>query len=150
MSKPAEYQYLNDKAMRCLALREHSRNELGAKLRATGAEASLISDVLNALQTDGYLSDERYTEHYIYSRMNKGRGPLCIRAELLARGVASEIITEGLAAVEEEWEEYLVKVVERKFGSPVRDKKAQARQARFLHRRGFPESMIRRYLWDMA
>ena len=148
MQKTIDYATLTDKAVRYLAIREHSQHELRTKLRTTGAEADIIDQVLGEMQTAGWLSDERYTEHYIRSRMAKGQGPLRIRAELTTRGIAAELIETGLAVVEDDWEEQLATVAQRKFGSRTQDRKEQARQARFLTSRGFPESMIRRYLWD--
>ncbi len=135
-------------AIRLLAQREHSRHELEAKLARRFSDAALCGQVLDGLEGRGLLSDERFTEQYVNSRMRKGFGPLRIRAELRERGVADELIEAWLDLSAEEWLAQLRDAAQGRFGdSPLQDARSQSKQARFLQYRGFPESLIRRYLW---
>lgn len=135
-------------AIRLLAQREHSRHELQAKLARRFADNALCGQVLDDLEGRGLLSDERFTEQYVNSRMRKGFGPLRIRAELRERGVADELIEAWLDLSAEEWLAQLRHAAQGRFGdSAPEDARSQSRQARFLQYRGFPESLIRRYLW---
>lgn len=145
-----QHALLRAKAIRCLAVREHSRFELQTKLQAQVADVTLIHLVLDQLQTEGLLSDQRFTEQFVHSRVSQGYGPLRIRSELTTRRVDAALIETALeqAAEQQDWATHLAEVAQRKFAQPAQNKKDQARQARFLARRGFSEAMIRRYLWD--
>lgn len=136
-------------AVRLLAAREHSARELRDKLLRKHSDGELVTSVLEDLQRRNLLSDERFTEQYVDMRMRKGYGPLRIRAELIERGIAGDLIDLWLDDTPSSWLSQLADVARGKFGaSRPADAKDQAKQARFLQHRGFPESLIRRYLWD--
>ncbi len=135
-------------AIRLLAGREHSQHELASKL-ARRFDRDAVAAVLDDLGERGLVSDERFTEQYIASRMRRGFGPLRIRAELCERGIANELIEAGLDLGDDTWREHLREVAGARFGAQrPADRRAQAKQARFLQYRGFPESLIRDYLWN--
>jgi len=136
-------------AMNLLARREHSTQELRDKLLTRGFEDDEIVPALQTLSREGLLSDERFTESFIHSRMERGSGPVKIRAELRQRGVADEIITNWLDERDRVWLERAESVRCKKFGSalPV-DYKEKARQARFLQYRGFSAEHTRQVLRD--
>ena len=97
----------------------------------------------------GYLSDERFVEEYLLSRKRKGYGPLRIKAELQERGIGRELVASYLDEQDPEWYRLMQQVAVGKIGgSSPADHKSQQKVARFLEYRGFPVSMIRRYLWD--
>ena len=135
--------------MNLLARREHSTQELRDKLLTRGFEDDEIVPALQTLSREGLLSDERFTESFIHSRMERGSGPVKIRAELRQRGVADEIITNWLDERDRVWLERAESVRCKKFGSalPV-DYKEKARQARFLQYRGFSAEQTRQVLRD--
>ncbi len=136
-------------AMNLLARREHSTQELRDKLLTRGFEDDEIVPALQTLSREGLLSDERFTESFIHSRMERGSGPVKIRAELRQRGVADEIISDWLDERDRMWLERAETVRCKKFGSalPV-DYKEKARQARFLQYRGFSAEQTRQVLRD--
>jgi regulatory protein len=135
--------------MRLLATREHSRYELYRKLQSRFADSALINPVLDGLEEQGYLNDERFLEDYLHMRMRKGYGPLRIKSELKERGLNSELISRHLKAHDSEWYQLMQQAAVAKIGEPVGSSyKTQQKLARFLEYRGFPESMIRHYLWD--
>jgi regulatory protein len=134
-------------AVKLLASREHSRRELRRKLLARVADAELVDRVLDDLQTRDLLSDRRFAEGYIEQRSRKGYGPLKIRAELSERGIGGELLAECLEHAEPDWSGLLATAAERKFGdTPTADRRELARRGRFLEQRGFPISLVRRYL----
>ena len=135
--------------MNLLARREHSTQELRDKLLARGFEDDEITPALQTLSREGLLSDERFTESFVHSRVERGSGPVKIRAELRQRGVADEIITNWLDERDRVWLERAESVRCKKFGSalPV-DYKEKARQARFLQYRGFSAEHTRQVLRD--
>jgi regulatory protein len=142
-------QSVRETAMNLLARREHSTQELRDKLLARGFEDDEIMPALQTLSQEGLLSDERFTESFIHSRMERGSGPVKIRAELRQRGVADEVIANWLDERDHAWLERAEAVRCKKFGSalPV-DYKEKARQARFLQYRGFSAEQTRHVLRD--
>ena len=127
-------------AMNLLARREHLRQELAQKLgKRFGADATdEIAAVLDDLQAESLLSDQRFTESYIRQRVSKGYGPDRIRQELRQKGVAGELLEIALEQAEIDWVERAAEVRLKKFGpTPPPDFKEKARQLRFLNYRGF-------------
>ena len=134
-------------AVKLLASREHSRHELRRKLAARHLADDLIDAVLDGLEQRGLLSDARFVESYVTQRSRKGYGPLRIRAELAERGVAGEVVADWLDQGAIDWAERLDEVAARKFGDlAAGDARDLARRGRFLEQRGFPISLVRRYI----
>ena len=141
---------LRRSAMDYLARREHSRAELFDKLlRKYPEQEILLSPVLDQLEHDGLLSDERFTEAYIRYRRNRGFGPLLIRQELRGKGVSNNLVEAHLDSSDSEWRNSLIALIERKSrGKASIDKDAKARQKlfRFCLSRGFSAEHIGRGL----
>jgi regulatory protein len=128
-----------------LSRREHSEFELRKKLLAKGAAADAVDAMIGDLKRNNALSDDRYTEAYVRSRIERGDGPLKIRHELSRRGVSGVLIDRHMDHGDEFWERVLRKVCSRKFGVEAPgDYKEWARQARFLQIRGFAPEQIRK------
>jgi len=134
-------------ALRLLARREHSRQELFLKLRQRKIEPDVIDTVLDEYEAEGWLDDQRFADVFTRQRMDMGYGPVRILAELQQRGVHQS--PECLNEVSEEyWCELAARLRERRFGlAPVNDDLAEKlRQARFLARRGFSSSQVEKAL----
>jgi regulatory protein len=138
---------IREKALDLLARREHSRLELGRKLKTRGFNENEIEAVLDGLKNSGLQSDERFVESYITSRKNKGYGLVRIRQELKERGVASELIEDYLFKDDEQWIFLAQKVKLKRFGSKQpSDFKEKAKQSVFLQYRGFTSDQIKQIL----
>lgn len=137
-------------ALRLLAGREHSRRELERKLSARFGDARTVAAVLEDLERQRLLSDERFAESYVLQRIRKGYGPLRIRAELAERGIGAELASQWLDDDLCDWPGVLETTAVRRFGDgPVDDMPALAKRGRFLEQRGFPLGLVRRYLERM-
>jgi regulatory protein len=129
--------------MDLLARREHSVAELRAKLIAREFDADEVDRAVARLAEEGLVSDERFAEAYVSSRVRKGQGPLRIRVELERRGVSSDFITTCLEQGDIDWDELARSVRVKKFGSVlIENYRDWARQARFLQYRGFTGDQI--------
>ncbi len=129
------------RGMDLLARREHSRVELTRKLRARGFDAAVLGATLDGLEQDGLLADHRFAETFIRTRAGKGQGPVRIRAELATRGVAAadELVRDSGV----DWFELAMQTRRKRFGLAAPDSyQERARQARFLHYRGFESDQI--------
>ena len=128
-----------------LSRREHSYQELIKKLGKKDFNLSLVNIELEKLIEDGLQSDSRFTESFIRSRKNQGKGPLRIRSELSIRGVASQLINDGIQEVkQEEWTQLAVEVLEKKLGNDSElDYHKQLKLMRFLSTRGFNKQQVK-------
>jgi regulatory protein len=106
-------------AFRLLARREHSRYELRQKLLLRDYDVALVEDVLDYMAEEHWQSDERFTENYVRSRINKGYGRLKIQAELQERAVDSSLIAIHLSQDEDFWFEQIKQVWQKKFNKSL-------------------------------
>lgn len=135
-------------AMDLLARREHSRFELQRKLARREFSEAIVNTVLNELQADGLLDEQRFAEAFVRSRVGRGKGPLKVRADLVARGVDDNLAGEVLAASAVDWASLAAEALIKRFGNApagtaAGDFKARARCMRFLAQRGFTSGQSR-------
>ncbi|WP_323754516.1 regulatory protein RecX [Marinobacter sp.] len=134
-------------ALRLLARREHSRQELSLKLRQRKLEQPVIELVLDEYEQEGWLDDHRFAEVYSRQRIDAGYGPIRIMSELQQRGVhfLPDCVAEKTDA---EWVRAAAELREKRFGLNrlSDDLSEKLRQARFLARRGFSSAQVERAL----
>jgi regulatory protein len=131
-------------AMRLLARREHSTEELQRKLVEKGYAETDVAAALEKLTAKRLLSDDRFTASRVRHRVQGGKGPVRIRAELRQQGVSDDLIEKELAAADVDWARLAADVRRRRFGAaPPRSAPERAKQARFLQYRGFSADQIR-------
>ena len=136
---------LNARALRLLARREHSRDELRRKLEAHLAEGENVEAVLDDLAQRGWLSDVRFAEQTIRAKARRF-GPFKLAQQLRARGVNEEAIAAAFHAAGADGQSSLEAVWKRRFREPPPDERELARQVRFLQGRGFALEDILRFL----
>ncbi len=132
--------------MRLLARREYAVAELAQRLRSRGHDETLVAAVVDELQDEGLLSEERFVESFVRSRVERGAGPMKIEAELRQRGVDTSRAEPHMAAVD--WREQACEVYQQRFGNaePPADRREWSRRARFLQGRGFTAEQVRRVM----
>jgi regulatory protein len=134
-------------ALGLLARREHSKRELIIKLRARGCPDKIITPVIDQLAAEGMQSDTRFAESFVRSRVDRGRGPLRIRAELIERGVEDELIAESLLQYEDWWRDLALEAYNKRYGESAPslsgDIEERSKRSMFLQRRGFTADQIR-------
>jgi regulatory protein len=134
-------------AMNILAGREHSIAEIKTRLIKKNYSAEQVDIAVEELLNDGLLNEERFTESFIRSRIQKGQGPLKIRHELRMRGIADELIDNNLDMSFQFWRPYIERARKKRFGHRIpKDFKEQGKQSRFLYQRGFDGEQIKRCL----
>lgn len=138
---------IRSRALKLLTSREHSRYELWRKLYRRGYPAEDVNAVLDQLSAEGLLSEERLLAAYVAERLEKGFGPLRIRAELQAKGLSDAAIDPHLDLQDDQCLALMARVDAGKFGQePPNDRRTLAKRARFLEYRGFPAHLIARAL----
>jgi regulatory protein len=132
---------LKARALRYLAAREHSRQELARKLSRYAQEGDDIEALLDSLEAANFQSQERFSESLV-NRRSARFGNSRILAELQTHGIEADkldIIKQQLA---EDEVQRACDVWRRKFGVPPADPAEKARQMRFLQQRGFSHKAI--------
>lgn len=131
-------------AVRLLARREHSTEELRRKLVAKGHPAAAVAAVVGKLGDKKLVSDERFVAGFVHYRARRGQGPVRIRGELRQQGITDPQIQQEVGASDVDWKRRAVEVRQRKFGAELpRTAGERAKQARFLQYRGFNSDQIR-------
>ena len=136
---------LRARAMRFLARREHSREELRRKLAPKVAEGEDLEAVLDDLASRGWLSDARFAEQSIRAKARRF-GPRRLAEQLRAKGVGDDAIAAAFRAAGEEGASSLDRVWASRFRDLPADERERARQVRFLQGRGFALEDILRFL----
>jgi len=131
------------KAMDFLARREYGQTELIRKLADKGFERDAAAEAVTQLTGDGLQSDQRFTEAFVQSRINQGKGPVRIRLDLGQRGIGDATIEIAIEEADPDWHALAREQRHKKFGTNVpSDFKEKARQMRFLQYRGFEQDQI--------
>ena len=139
------------RALGLLARREHSRAELLARLVRAGHERAEAQRTVEDLAGQGLVSDTRFAEAFIRSRIEHGGGPLRIRRDLEVRGVESSIVERLLDPDGEAWEARARGAREKRFGAALpAERNEAARQSRFLLGRGFTRRQVRRAIEEIG
>lgn len=139
---------LQERAVRMLAMRDHSELELRRKL-ATPSRFSKeqeteavrpeeIEQVINTCREHNWLDDSRFAVRFIESRYRKGYGAQRIRQEMQQKGVGRDEIDSAFIAFEGDWCALARDVAQRKFGTPLpAGFPEKIKVQRFLQYRGF-------------
>jgi regulatory protein len=134
---------LRQRALAALARREYSRIELARKIAPHAESIEQIDHLLDALESEGVLSDQRFAESLVHRRAPR-YGRLYIERELGEHGLEHEIIEAQLSTLMATELERCQAIWQKKFGSePPIDIKERARQIRFLTAHGFDATIIR-------
>ena len=133
---------LKGRALRFLSMREHSRLELGRKLARYAEEGDDVGALLDFLEKNDWLSQERFSESLIHRRSARF-GTSRIVAELQSHGVNGEALQELKSGLAENETAHACEVWRRKFGEVATDQTERSKQVRFLMQRGFSQRAIR-------
>ncbi|NHZ90884.1 recombination regulator RecX [Massilia sp. CCM 8733] len=133
---------LKGRALRYLSMREHSRLELGRKLARHAEEGDDVEALLDFLEKNNWLSQERFSESLIHRRSARF-GNSRIMAELQSHGVKGEALQELKAGLADSELARAREVWERKYGTVASDPAERNRQMRFLMQRGFSQRAVK-------
>ena len=132
---------LRQHALACLARRDYSRAELRARLRPLAADDAAVDEVLDRLESERLLSDQRYANGRVATRAVR-YGNVRLKHELRQHGISDDDIAAALPEGGDEAARCRA-VWARKFGCLPTDASERGRQMRFLQYRGFSGEAIR-------
>ena len=147
-SRRSGYARLLDRAIRILAMRDHSEQELRRKLVApvmskNGPEAldatpDELEQVVAWCIENRYLDDNRFVGQFIASRSRKGYGPARIRQELSQKGIARQVVDQAMRECDIDWVSLAREQAQRKYGEPLPSAFTEkVKVQRFLLDRGY-------------
>lgn len=147
-SRRSGYARLLDRAIRILAMRDHSEQELRRKLAApvmskNGPETldvtpEEVDKVVEWCIDNRYLDDVRFVSQFIASRSRKGYGPARVCQELKQKGISRETIESSMRECEIDWALLAKEQAQRKYGEPLPTAFAEkVKIQRFLLYRGY-------------
>lgn len=157
---------LKARAIALLSQREHSVAELRRKLlriqaglreagegsdQDSSGDESLVDDLLNWLQAQGYLDEARFVESRVHARSQRW-GQLRIRQELAQHGLTltaeaqAELKTTELARARAVWQRKFGAASDGVVGNADEERALRAKQIRFLTSRGFAPEVVRAVL----
>lgn len=124
-------------ALRLLAQRPHTTQELRRKLDRRSCAADQVEEALDRLSQLGYLDDSAFARALV-ARRGFARGQALIAAELFARGVTRDVAQAALGALSEAEQQAAARRLASRSESLDR-----RRLAARLQRRGFTADVIR-------
>ena len=133
---------LKGRALRFLSMREHSRLELRRKLSKHAQEGDDVDALLDFLEKNNWLSQQRFSESLIHRRSAR-YGNSRIVAELQSHVVNGDALQELKGALADSELTRACEVWQRKFGAVAVDADGRAKQMRFLMQRGFSQRAVR-------
>jgi len=136
---------LRARALKALGRREHSRQELQAKLKPFSEDPEELDALLDELEKRGWLSEARFVEQLTTTRRRKF-GAARIVHELREKGVSDDAISAAHAQLKAGEIEAARAVWMKKFGKLPRSLQERGKQARFLASRGFSAEVVHRVL----
>lgn len=134
---------LRARALRLLARREHTRQELENKLSPHAGSSEDLQGLIAGLKQKNQLSEERYAEERA-RRLSRKYGAARIRQDLKAKGVSEELVSRFSSSADEL--QKAKAILERKYRTPAATREERAKRMRFLQGRGFSFDIIRSLL----
>jgi len=130
---------LRARALRLLARREHTCQELEGKLSPHAGSSEDLENLISGLKQKNQLSEERFAEERA-RRLSRKYGAARIRQDLKAKGVSEELISR-FSSSENEMQK-AKEILERKYRAPAATREEKAKRMRFLQSRGFSSEII--------
>lgn len=128
-----------------LSRRERSRREVQMHLLKKGYAKPTVARVLDCLEAENYLDDNRFCALWIRSRQRtRPKGVYALRCELKQKGIGDEMIQRHIGQVDEEsaaWDAVRSKL---KRWAGLDRRRFVSRAGGFLQRRGFGSQTVRR------
>lgn len=132
------------RALHLLEKMDRTEEQLRRKLLESRYPKELTEEAIAYVKSYRYIDDERYARNFIRLNQEK-RSAARMKADLLAKGVAPDVIERALEEeLETQPEELIQKLLEKKgFDPAAATPKEAARMYQYLLRRGFRNREIR-------
>ena len=127
-------------------MRERAPDQVKAKLEKWGLKEDDISQIIKALEQDGFIDEKRFAVAYAHDKHAFNQwGKIKIRLELRKLGIGEHCIEEGLEAINEtKYTDSIRSLITKKWSSLKEedDYIRKNKTAQYLLRKGFESDLI--------
>ena len=128
--------YIKQRAFRYLGRRLHAKSELKTKLLQKRYESDLIDKVMNELESKNYINDEEFAKVFAGEKIkNKQWGLTKVKAELIKKGIKTDILSKVLSDVISDEDNYKNALI-------IGEKKLRTLKTRGLDNQGYKKKLI--------
>lgn len=126
------------------AYRERCPKEVRTKLAALGMRGQAAEQIYQVLEEDGFFNEERFAMAFAGGKFRVNHwGRVRIRMELRMRNIASHLIEQALASIEEEaYMDLLKQLIEKKKAFYQGQEQARDKTIAALLRAGFEPELV--------
>ncbi len=123
---------------------DRCKKEIFTKLDTFELDADDRAFILDFLNDEGYINDERYCRSYVKSKLNlKKWGVNKIKISLISKGIDREIIDSVVSEIDQDsYKEELIKLLENKKINESDPYKRRAKLIRYAVSKGYSLSMV--------
>lgn len=150
LAKPNNLEKARAYAFLLLKFRLRSEKELEERLKQKGFSPEQAQETVSFLKEKEFIDDRVFAKKWVASRLRKPLGLRSIRQELVAKGIAKDIIAESLIGAQDGYSEKLIvqQLAQKRFARSrgVERLKVRARVYTYLLRRGFSPDIIKEVL----
>jgi regulatory protein len=129
---------------------EQCSADIRKKIIAFELVSEVVDEIIEKLRVEEFLNDERYVKAFVSDKFKFNKwGKVKIRHNLRMKGLAEDIIREGLNNIDEEkYKTVLIKTMKDKAKTVKKKSKFEkmGQIIRFAQTRGFEPEMIHRYI----
>lgn len=133
-------------ALRFLAYRMRSKQEVVDYLKKRDIDVRTIEQVIAKLQNERYIDDEQFAHAYVQTQVNTTmKGPYVIYKELMDKGISEDVIAQAMERYTEDMQRHkAIKWVEKinKQSKKRSHQEQKAYIAQLLHMKGFPSHIV--------
>ncbi|MDQ6964746.1 MAG: regulatory protein RecX [Mariprofundales bacterium] len=135
---------LYSRAIWLLTRQEYSSRELDRKLCRVAADRATVAPIITRLQQQGYLSDQRFAESYLRSRLQRGDSVRVAMQRAEQRGVESTILHEAVADLDVDEEAACRRLLHKRDpqGKRFDDRRLWQRHLRYLCSKGYTINIV--------
>nr|WP_227819404.1 regulatory protein RecX [Mariprofundus micogutta] len=137
-----------------MAGREFNTFEMRQRLAGKDYDEETVTTVIKQLKADNYLSEQRYAEAFLRSRMKRGETPWLAAQKARQKGADHRALEEVLGEINEAYDEPQaareVLNMRDPAGFRFEDERVWQRQARFLRNKGYSSATILRVLKERS
>ena len=134
------------------AYQDRSAGEVQLKMKKYQLSAVQKEEVIERLQQESFLDDERYAKNYVRSKMNgKQWGKIKLQYQLMQKGISSSLIQKALSEIDTEDYENQVDIhIEKWKRTNKLNYENAPKLIRFLASKGFENAIINQKLKEYA
>jgi len=131
---------LYGRAIWLLTRQEYCSEQLDQKLRRIATDGALVAPLITQLKQQGYLSEQRFAESYLRSRLQRGDTVKMAALKARQKGVDGDTLRQAVAAIDIDESAACRRLIHKRDPHNLRfdDRRLWQRHLRYLCSKGYP------------